>query len=132
MFKEFDMSLADYFEKTKGTGVLSTADKDGKVNAAVYSRPHFLEDGTVAMIMRDRLSHANLQSNPHAAYLFIEKGPGYQGKRLYLTKIREEEKSELLVKLRRRKVTPEEDAEKGTLYLVIFEIDKELPLIGSV
>ena len=125
------MNLANYFENTQGTGVLSTADKDGKVNAAVYSRPHFLEDGTVAMIMRDRLSHANLQSNPYAAYLFIEKAPGYQGKRLYLTKIREEEKSELLVKLRRRQLTPEEDAEKGTLFLVIFEIKKVLPLIGA-
>ncbi|MEZ4568188.1 MAG: pyridoxamine 5'-phosphate oxidase family protein [Desulfobacterales bacterium] len=125
------MNLADYFENTRGTGVLSTADKDGKVNAAVYSRPHFLEDGTVAMIMRDRLSHANLQSNPHAAYLFIEKGTGYQGKRLYLTKIREEEKSELLVKLKRRQLTPEEDAEKGTMFLVIFTIDKILPLVGA-
>jgi len=125
------MSLADYFENTKGTGILSTADKDGKVNAAVYSRPHFLEDGEVAMIMRDRLSHANLQSNPHAVYLFIEKGSGYQGKRLYLTKIREEEKSELLVKLKRRQLTPEEDAEKGSLYLVIFKIDRQLPLIGA-
>jgi hypothetical protein len=125
------MNLADYFENTRGTGVLSTADKDGKVNAAVYSRPHFLEDGTIAMIMRDRLSHANLQSNPHAAYLFIEKGPGYQGKRLYLTKIREEEKSELLVKFKRRQLTPEEDAEKGTMFLVIFTIDKILPLVGA-
>ena len=125
------MNLADYFENTRGTGVLSTADKDGKVNAAVYSRPHFLEDDTIAMIMRDRLSHANLQSNPHAAYLFIEKGPGYQGKRLYLTKIREEEKSELLVKLKRRQLTPEEDAEKGTMFLVIFRIDNVLPLVGT-
>jgi hypothetical protein len=125
------MNLADYFENTSGTGVLSTADKDGKVNVAVYSRPHFLEDGTIALIMRDRLSHANLQSNPHAAYLFIEKGPGYKGKRLYLTKVREEEKSELLVKLKRRQVTPEENAEKGPLFLVIFKIDKELPLVGA-
>ena len=125
------MNLADYFENTRGTGVLSTADKDGKVNAAVYSRPHFLEDDTIAMIMRDRLSHANLQSNPHAAYLFIEKGTGYQGKRLYLSKIREEEKSELLVKFKRRQLTPEEDAEKGTMFLVIFRIDKVLPLVGA-
>jgi hypothetical protein len=125
------MNLADYFETNSGTGVLSTADKDGKVNAAVYSRPHFLEDGTIALIMRDRLSHANLRSNPHAAYLFMEKGPGYKGKRLYLTKVREEEKSELLVKLKRRQVTPEENAEKGPLFLVIFKIDKELPLVGA-
>jgi len=125
------MNLADYFENASGMGVLSTADTDGKVNAAVYSRPHFLEDGTVALIMRDRLSHANLKSNPHAAYLFIEKGSGFKGKRLYLTKVREEEKSELLVKLKRRQVTPEADAEKGPLFLVIFKIDKELPLVGA-
>ncbi len=55
----------------------------------------------------------------------------FQGKRLYLTKIREEEKSELLVKIRGRQLTPEEDAAKGTMVLVIFEIDKVLPLIGA-
>jgi len=125
------MNLEAYFENTKGTGVMATADKDGKVDAAVYSRPHFLEDGTVAFIMRDRLTRSNLQTNPHAAYLFIEKGPGYAGKRLYLTKIREEEKSELLVKFKRRQLSPEEAAEKGPLFLTVFQIDKELPLIGA-
>lgn len=125
------MDLATYFENTKGTGVLATADKDGKVDAAIYSRPHFLEDGTVAFIMRDRLTRSNLQTNPHAAYLFIEKGPGYAGRRLYLTRVQEEEKSELLVKLKRRQVTPEEAAEKGPMFLAVFEIEKELPLIGA-
>lgn len=38
-----------------------------------------------------RFTHHNLQSNPHAAYLFVEEGHGYKGKRLYLTKIEEEE-----------------------------------------
>lgn len=125
------MNLAAYFENTKGTGVLSTADKDGKVNAAIYSRPHFLEDGTVAFIMLDRLTRNNLQTNPHAAYLFMEKGPGYAGRRLHLTRTREEEKSELLVKLKRRQVTPEEAAEKGPMFLAVFRIDAELPLIGA-
>jgi hypothetical protein len=124
------MDLAMYFENTKGTGVLATADKDGKVNAAIYSRPHFLEDGTVAFIMLDRLTRSNLQTNPHAAYLFIEKDPGYTGRRLHLTRIREEEKSELLVKLKRRQVTPEEAPEKGPMFLAVFQIDGELPLIG--
>jgi len=66
--------LKTYFENTEGIGVLSTADAEGRVDAAVYSRPHSMEDGTLAFIMRDRLTHRNLQSNPHAAYLFIEKG----------------------------------------------------------
>ena len=67
------MSLGEYFEKTKGLGVLATADSKGKVDAAIYSRPHVMDDETVAFIMADRLTHNNLQSNPHAAYLFKEE-----------------------------------------------------------
>ena len=65
------MKRSEYFEKTKGTGILATADGTGQVDAAVYARPHFLDEQTVAFIMADRLSHKNLQSNPHAAYLFV-------------------------------------------------------------
>lgn len=61
------MELKDYFESTKGTGVMATADGDGKVDAAIYARPHFMEDGTLAVIMRDRLTHNNLQTiRPHS------------------------------------------------------------------
>jgi hypothetical protein len=42
------MALKDYFENTKGVGVIAASDKEGKVNAAVDARPHFLEDGTLA------------------------------------------------------------------------------------
>lgn len=50
------MKLKEYFERTTGTGILSTADSSGKVNAAVYSRPHFIDGDKLAFIMRDRLS----------------------------------------------------------------------------
>ncbi len=125
------MTLADYFENVEGVGVLATADDEGVVDTAIYARPHVMEDDTLAMIMRDRLSHANLQKNPHAAYLFIESGGGYKGKRLFLTKIREQEGGELLEALKRKSVSPEEDAQKGPKYLVFFRIDKELPLVGG-
>ena len=125
------MNLGEYFENAKGVGVLATADRSGKVDAAVYSRPHFMEDGTLAVIMRDRLTHANIQSNPHAAYLFIEEGPGYRGKRLFLTKIREEENSELIDSLNRRIYPPNKERRKESRFLVYFKIDKVLPLIGT-
>ena len=80
------MNLKDYFEKTTGTGVLATADAEGRVDAAIYARPHMLEDGTFAFIMLDRLTHKNLQSNPYATFLFMEKGEGYKGVRLFLKK----------------------------------------------
>jgi len=122
------MNLKEYFEDTKGLGVLSTADGDGKVDSAIYARPHVMGDGTLAMIMRDRLTHHNLQSNPHATYLFKEEGTGYRGKRLFLTKVREEENTELLESLRRRK---SEYGEGEARFLVFFKVDKELPLVGS-
>jgi len=120
--------LKRYFENTKGMGVIATADKKGKVDAAIYSRPHFLEDGSIAFIMRDRLTHHNLQSNPYAAYLFVEEGPGYKGKRLYLRKIREEENSELIQSLSRREY---ENEKPGSRFLLAFQVDKVLPLIGA-
>ena len=122
------MDIREYFDSNRGVGILATADGDGKVDAAVYARPHVMEDGTIAMIMRDRLSHHNLQTNPHAAYLFHEDGPGYKGKRLFLTKIREEKNTDLLKSLRRRQYP---DKKKETKYVVFFKVDRELPLIGD-
>jgi hypothetical protein len=122
------MELKDYFENTKGVGVMATADGKGKVDAAIYARPHFVEDGTLAVIMRDRLTHKNLQSNDHATFLFMEEGPGYKGKRLFLTKVREEQDSELLYSLRRKQYPDDKQEAK---FLVFFKLDKELPLVGA-
>jgi hypothetical protein len=122
------MNLKEYFQSVKGRGVLATADAEGKVDAAVYATPHFIDGENIAFIMRDRLTHQNLQSNPHAAYLFMEKGDTYNGKRLFLTKTREEEDSELLYSLRRKKYPGDETESK---FLVFFQIDKVLPLIGD-
>ena len=122
------MKLKEYFETAKGFGILATADDQGRTNAAVYSRPHFMEDGTVAFIMRDRLTHNNLTSNPYATYLFKQDGAGYQGHRLYLKKVREEQDTELLQTLRRRQYPDKRDEAK---FLVFFEVIDELPLIGS-
>jgi hypothetical protein len=129
--EEKTMKLDQYFEKTKGVGVLSTADKSGKVNAAIYGRPHFFDEETVAFIAAEKLTHANLQSNPHAVYLFKEADK-YEGRRLYLTKIREEKDSPLIEEIRRRKYKEVEGKYKtGPKYLVYFKLDKVLPLIGD-
>ncbi|HKL49175.1 MAG TPA: pyridoxamine 5'-phosphate oxidase family protein [Desulfuromonadales bacterium] len=125
------MQMKDYFENTEGTGVMSTADGQGKVDAAIYARPHVTEDGTLAFIMRDRLTHSNLKENPYAAYLFMEKGGGYKGVRMFLKKVKEDTDSELIEKMTRRCLSPEEDAAKGPKFAVYFEIEKTLDLIGS-
>lgn len=124
------MSLYDYFENTEGIGVLGTADADGKVDLALYGRPHVVDEQTVAFIMADRLSYANVSANPHVAYLFVERGPGYKGKRLYLTRIAEESDPKRIEAIRRegRKGHDYGDALK---HLVTFRVDQVRSLTGD-
>jgi hypothetical protein len=126
------MTDRQYWESTKGTGVLSTADATGKVNGAIFARPHVMDDGTLAFIMADRLTRRNLKSNPNACYLFIEEGKGYRGRRVYLRAAREEQDREIIDALRRRTYAPGDEAKVGELFLVSFEVEGELPLLGAV
>jgi hypothetical protein len=125
------MTLQEYFEQVHGTGVLATSDAEGNVDTAIYSAPHVFEDGTIAFVMRERLTHRNLQSNPNASFLFMEHSGGYRGVRLFLRKSKEETNAELIAKMTRRGLTPEEDRQKGPKFLVHFTVQKILPLIGS-
>lgn len=125
------MTLKDYFEQKHGVGVLATANAEGKVDTAVYSAPHVFADGTLAFIMRERLTHLNVQSNRYGSYIFIEEGLGRKGLRLFLEKLKEDQDPDLIAAMTRRNLTPEEDREKGPKFLVYFKVEKILPLIGS-
>jgi hypothetical protein len=123
------MELKEYFASVKGSGVLSTADEKGVVNSAVYAAPHSLEDGSLAFIMKSRKTHENISVNPHACFLFIEAGK-LEGKRIYLTKVKEEKNSELLFSLLRH-CEHEECKKKEDYHLVFFNVDKVLALVGD-
>jgi hypothetical protein len=125
------MNLKEYFESQHGIGILSTADAEGRVDAAVYSRPHVFDDGTVAFVMRDRLTHHNVSQNAHAAYLFLEEGSRLGGVRLFLRKLKEAADHDLIAAMTRRHLTAEEDLAKGPKFLVTFAVEKVLPLIGA-
>ena len=122
------MDLKDYFSNKKGLGILSTADSTGKVNSAVYSRPHFLGDDQVSFIMRDRLTRANLKSNPNANYMFVQRTEGLSGLRINLHKLSESNDQQQIAKLSRRKTSSESEEKR---YLVTFRVEKILSLIGG-
>ena len=123
------MNQSEYFEKTAGTGVLATADSEGNVDVAIYAKPHAIDENTIAFIMNERLSYQNITSNPKAAYLFLEDGQGYKGKRLYLTKTKEETDKELIDSMRRKSEKHHEvDSNK---HLVYFSVDKIRALAGE-
>jgi len=125
------MNLSEYFDKADGFGVLATAGESGRVDAAIYGRPHFIDEETIAFIAADKLTHANLTENPHAVYIFKEAGH-YKGHRLYITKLREEKDSPLIDVIRRKKYPEVEGKYANTSkFLVYFHVDNVLPLIGD-
>lgn len=125
------MQLGEYFANIQGIGILATANRDGEVDAAVFAPPHVFPDHTLAFIMRDRLTHKNLQSNPSAHYLFMENGGYYRGVRLFLKKIKEDTDPRVIKSLVRRHLPPDEDRARGPKFIVYFEVVRTLPLIGS-
>ena len=89
------MDFADLFTHP-GLGVMSTSSPDGRVNSAVYARPHIIDESTLVWGMTDKRTYQNLTRNPHAAFLFKTNGPGFSGVRLALDLLRTEESGELL------------------------------------
>ena len=123
------MKLAEYFENVKGTGVLGTADSLGNVDLAIYAKPYVIEEDKIAFSMLNRLSYQNVCANPKAAYMFIEKREGYEGKRLYLSMIGEEKDVEAIKKLKKQhgKVyNPADDK-----HLVYFKVENVRALVGD-
>lgn len=127
------MTLREYFANAKGVGMLATADAVGKPNVAIYARPHFLDasdDNAVSFIMADRASHDNIRANPNASYLFVEDGQGYAGRRLSLTRVREETDQEKIQAIRRRDL-PTECKDRKIRYLVHLRVRAIRPLVGT-
>ena len=122
------MKLAEYFEKRKGLGVLATGDGAGRVNTAIYARPHVENEQNLCFIMTERRTYSNLQENPYASFLFKEEGEGFSGVRMILRKTHEKEDPDRIKEVMRRTYPPEE---VGNLRLVYFRIEEFLPLVSS-
>ena len=125
------MTLKEYFSSTRGTGILATADSASRTDAAIYSRPHIMDDGSLAFIMRERLSYNNLQSNPYATFLFMENGAHLKGMRLFIKKTGEDTDEELINRMTRRNLSPEKDKAAGPKHIVYFSLQKTLELVGG-
>jgi hypothetical protein len=117
------MNIAEYFQNTTGTGVLATGDDRGSVNLAVYARPYVIDDNTVR-------SFKNIQVNPSAAYLFLEKTGGYKGIRLYLNRIGEETNLEKIKEIKKQHKN-RYSAEIEGKHLLYFKITEIRPIIGD-
>ena len=124
------MTLAEYFQTNEGIGVLATCDSAGNVDAAIYARPYVIDENTIAFSMLERTSFANIRSNPKATYLFVERGEGYNGKRLYLTKVGEESDRNRIEAIKAQRPKTHKSSVQANKHLVHFTIDRIRPLVG--
>ncbi|MEJ2647598.1 MAG: pyridoxamine 5'-phosphate oxidase family protein [Sedimentisphaerales bacterium] len=125
------MSLSEYFETTEGTGILATSDSEGNVDLAIYSRPYVIDENKIAFSMLERTSYANIQSNPKAAYMFIEEGRGYNGKRLYLKMTGEEMDQKLVEEIKSQRPRKHESKTDSARHFVYFSVENVRPVTGS-
>jgi len=125
--------LMNYFNKQPRLGVLSTANKEGKVDAAVFGSPMMVDEKTVVMGLGNNRTFAYLQENPNAVFTIVEQGAtlaDWKGLRVYL-KMKEYATSGETLDDYRRKVAEAagEDAAAMIHAVVTFEAGEVRPLI---
>jgi hypothetical protein len=125
--------LMEYFNKQPRLGVISTSNKDGKVDSAVYGSPQMIDEKTVIVALARGRTFANLEENPHAVFMIMEPGVGildWKGIRVYL-KMLEYVDSGLKLdtyKSQMAKIVGEQAAEMIAV-LATFEVTEVRPLI---
>ena len=93
------MNLSELFQQ-QGLGIMATASKDGRVNTAVYARPHVIDEETMVWGMTEGRTYRNITENPLASFLFKASGPGFSGVRLALELLKTEESGPILAKIK--------------------------------
>ncbi len=125
--------LVDYFNKQPRIGVLSTSNKEGRVDAAVFGSPMMVDEKTVVMGLGENRTFAYLQENPNAVFTIVEQGETFmdwKGLRVYL-KMKEYATSGEKLDAYRRQVAEVagEDAAAMIHASVTFEVGEVRPLI---
>jgi hypothetical protein len=125
--------LMDYFNKSPRIGILSTADRSGKVNTAVFGSPRMVDEKTVVMGLGKNRTFANLRENPFAVFLIMEPGKtpmDWKGVRVYL-KVKSSANSGPQLENYKNQIAKAigEEAAKMIYATVTFEITEIRPLM---
>ncbi|MBI5014719.1 MAG: pyridoxamine 5'-phosphate oxidase family protein [Deltaproteobacteria bacterium] len=126
--------LVAFFNKQPRLGSLSTAGKDGRVNAGTFGSIRMIDDKTATIALGKNRTFTNLQENPNAVFLIMEPGPTppeWKGVRVYL-KMTGCHTSGPELESRRAEVAKavgEEMARKMIHASVTFEVQEVRPLL---
>ncbi|MEJ5377353.1 MAG: pyridoxamine 5'-phosphate oxidase family protein [bacterium] len=96
--------LVEFFNRQPRLGALASCDRQGRVNVAYFNSLRMLDDRTVVMGLGENRTLANLQENPHAAFMILEPGNTLQtwkGLRVYMVMKSCERQGQLLEEIKR-------------------------------
>ena len=96
--------LMELFNTWPRIGTLSTANKMGEVNVAVFGSPRMIDENTVVMGIGNNRSYRNLQRNPKAVFIVMEPGQtltDWKGTRVYLEAVDMETEGEFYDEIKR-------------------------------
>ena len=80
-------TLMGIFNKQPRIGTLSTVNRNGEPNVAVFGSPYMVDENTVVMGIGENRSFRNLRENPRAVFIVVEPGNtvfDWKGARVYL------------------------------------------------
>lgn len=125
--------VMEMFNREMRVGALSTANRNGDVNTAVFGSPRMIDENTVIMAIGNNRSYQNLQENPKAAFIVVEPGESmatWKGARVYLEVESFERYGEVLDSFREkiRKVAGDQSA-NAIQAAIRFKIVDVRPLI---
>ena len=121
------------FNKFPRIGTLSTSNKEGDVNVAVFGSPRMIDEDTVVMGIGQNRSYRNLQRNPKAAFIVMEPGKSvsdWKGARVYLEAVDMETSGDFYDEIKNNiaKIAGKEAAER--IHAAIrFKITEVRPII---
>ena len=148
---ELSQSVKDALSNKNKINMLSTANKKGKTDIAIFGSAELTENNTMSFVLKETSrSLANIKENPYASCLVLlpeagGKGLTMKGCRVYLERtyvdksrnpvyLVEREKSEGVGWEKSFNVDREEKAEKRNAtdsYLVVFNIIEARPVVDT-
>jgi hypothetical protein len=129
-----DSKLMEFFNRQPRMGTLSTADREGNVNAAVFGSPGLLDDRTMVMAIGNNRSFRNLQENPKAVFTIVQPADSFldwKGVRVYLKMAGCHTSGDILDETRAQiaQVLGEDGAQAAVEFALTFEVTDVRPLI---
>jgi hypothetical protein len=124
--------VKEYLSATGKMNVLSTANKAGETNVAMFGSFLLSDDTTLMLMLGDNNTFANLKENPHAALLIVlpgKTGMQTEGCRIYLKLRSVEDNGDMFDRMKAGVRGKIGDAAEMLKHLVIFDIVKTRPIL---